>query len=93
MLKAEGVEVADEPAPSALLEQMFELNELLEEGGECELGPPTVCRSHVKEEIDTELNDLFKSWDQLHDRQDLLAIRGVLNGRKYITNLIEKTNT
>jgi molecular chaperone HscB len=90
VLKSEGVEAADEPAPPELLEEMFELNELLEEGGELE--PARLRFEAMKEEVDTKLGSEFKSWDQSHDRQNLLAIRGLLNRRKYITNLIEKTS-
>ena len=69
---------------------MFELNELLEEGGELE--PARQRFEAMKEEVDLKLSNAFKSWDQSHDRQDLLAIRSLLNRRKYITNLIDKTN-
>jgi hypothetical protein len=34
----------------------------------------------------------FAEWDAAHDRAVLSELRGLLNRRKYITNLIDKTN-
>ena len=46
----------------------------------------------MREAVDTELKEKYQAWDSEHARETLNEIRGLLNRRKYITNLIDKTN-
>jgi hypothetical protein len=43
-------------------------------------------------ETDADLETRFAEWDSNHRRETLTEIRGVLNRRKYISNLIAKAN-
>jgi hypothetical protein len=46
----------------------------------------------MRNEIDDALQGKFAEWDVAHDRGKLDEIRGQLNRRKYITNLIARTD-
>jgi hypothetical protein len=74
--------------PPELLEEIFELNMELEES------PDTVADRffEMRAAVDTEMKQKFTQWDAAHDRATLSELRGLLNRRKYITNLIEKAN-
>ena len=43
-------------------------------------------------QADADLNARFAEWDAEHRRETLNEIRGVLNRRKYISNLIAKAH-
>ena len=40
----------------------------------------------------SEMQRKFFEWDASHSRDSLVELRGLLNRRKYISNLIDKTN-
>jgi len=95
LLKLEGFEIGEQRSkdvPPELLEEVFELNEALEEADLPQLEAARHKFEGMRAGLDTELQEKFKSWDEKHDRTSLTEIRGLLNRRKYITNLIAQTN-
>jgi molecular chaperone HscB len=95
LLKLEGFEIGEQGSkdvPPELLEEMFELNMAIEEADAPQLEASRLRFEKMRDAVDGELQAKFVEWDATHDRAALAAIRGVLNRRKYITNLIGKTN-
>ncbi len=100
LLKLEGfdIEQASKDVPPELLEEVFELNMALEElrGGDADAIPQLAAARDrfdgMRGEIDREMQVQFTAWDASHAREALAAVRGLLNRRKYITNLIAQTN-
>ena len=94
-LKMRGVELSKE-APPELLEEVFELNMALEElrGGDETAREPLVQSQGrflaMREETDEELAVLFKRYDAAPSEAILDEIRGVLNRRRYISNLVKE---
>jgi len=95
VLKREGFDIGEQgtkDVPPELLEEVFELNMLLEEQPDAsELEKVRLKFEGMRDETDAELKALFPVWDASHQRETLEAIRKVLNRRKYITNLIART--
>lgn len=80
--------------PPELLEEVFELNMALEEmrGGD-DSARPQLEQAREKftqmlSKIDRDLGALFSHYDWGHDEALLLAIRGVLDRRRYVSNLL-----
>jgi len=95
LLKLEGFDIGEQGSkdvPPELLEEMFELNMAIEEADAPQLEASLRRFEKMRDALDSELQAKFAEWDVNHTREALGAIRGVLNRRKYITNLIEKTN-
>jgi molecular chaperone HscB len=95
LLKLEGFDIGEQGSkdvPPELLEEMFELNMAIEEADGPQLEASRERFEKMRAAIDTELQANFTMWDSVRSREALTAIRGVLNRRKYITNLIDKTN-
>ncbi len=101
VLKLEGFDIAEQGSkevPPELLEEVFELNMALEEmkAGDDTVAPQLVeARQRfedMRDEVDHSLGDEFAAWDTARNRDTLTAIRGLLNRRKYITNLIAQAN-
>lgn len=101
VLKQEGYDIAEQgtkDVPPELLEEVFELNMALEElrdGDEDARAQLTSARHRfegMRDQIDAALLSQFAEWDSTHDRAKLDEIRGQLNRRKYITNLIARTD-
>jgi molecular chaperone HscB len=93
LLKLEGFDIGEQTTkdvPPELLEEVFELNMELED----DPGNEDVRRRFLamRSEVDSEIGRTFSEWDSGRDRQSLVALRGLLNRRKYISNLISKTN-
>ncbi len=97
VLSANGLELAEQRSknvPPELLEEVFELNMALEELRSGDTGAkPSIEKAQRDFEAmlataDTRLSSLFAEWDQTRDRAVLDKIRGVLNRRKYIQNLV-----
>lgn len=96
LLKLEGFDVGEQRSrevPPELLEEVFELNMMLEElrdGDES-------TRPRLEEErgrflqmladVDSDLKNEFRRYDEARDRSVLAVIRGILNRRRYIQNL------
>ena len=104
VLRQEGYEIAEQgtkDVPPELLEEVFELNMALEELREAD-GASGEARAQLaaarqrfegmRDETDAALQAKFTEWDAGRSPATLDAIRGVLNRRKYITNLIARTD-
>jgi molecular chaperone HscB len=96
LLRLEGFEPGEQGSkdvPPELLEEMFELNMLLdEEPSHADLEAMRQRFEGMRDSIDTEIQQKSGAWDADHNRETLNELRGLLNRRKYITNLIEKAN-
>lgn len=83
-------------APAELLEEVFEANMALEAWREGDRAVRAALESaHARfrgwqGEIDGELPALFSEFDREGNRDILLKIRGALDRRRYISNLIEE---
>jgi len=97
VLSQEGFEVGEQRSndvPPELLEEVFELNMALEEmrSGDDSARPQLESAEKnfagMMDGIDNELQRLFAVYDAVPDRDTLSAIRGVLNRRKYVQNLL-----
>ena len=92
LLKLEGFDIGEQgtkDVPPELLEEIFELNMALEEG-EAEGARERFLE--MRGAVDAELQEKYAAWDAGQSRDTLNEVRGLLNRRKYITNLIDKTN-
>jgi molecular chaperone HscB len=95
VLKLEGFDVGEQgtkDVPPELLEEVFELNMALEEGDASEIAALRKRFLVMRNTLDDELRELYATWDSGHSRDTLNSVRGLLNRRKYISNLIDKTN-
>jgi molecular chaperone HscB len=99
VLKQEGFDIGEQRSkdvPPELLEEVFELNMALEElrmGDEQARGAVEEARSKfiaMRDSVDRELECLFRKWDETKDRGVLQQIRGLLNRRRYIMNLVNE---
>jgi molecular chaperone HscB len=97
VLSQEGFNIGEQrgkDVPPELLEEVFELNEALEElrGGD-ESARPELEKARerflgMRQEADRELDRLYAEFDQTGSRETLARIRAVLNRRRYISNLV-----
>lgn len=101
VLRQEGFDIAEQgtkDVPPELLEEVFELNmaiEELREGDEdarAQLESAKLRFEGMRDEIDGKMREKFAQWDSTHERATLDEIRAQLNRRKYITNLIARTD-
>jgi molecular chaperone HscB len=82
--------------PPELLEEVFELNMALEElrgGDDSARGALEDARNKftgMRDGIDRELAEQFRKYDATRDRNVLGEIRGILNRRRYIRNLVNE---
>ena len=99
VLKNHGFDIGEQRSnnvPPELLEEVFELNEALEEirGGDASVRPHLVDADQkfrqMMREADQELDVAFRSYDDSHDNAVLQKVRGILNRRKYIQNLVSE---
>ena len=97
LLSQEGFEIGEQRSkdvPPELLEEVFELNMALEEmrSGDDSARPQLEAAEKnfatLLEDVDRQLSELSEQYDQSKSRETLAAIRGVLNRRKYILNLV-----
>jgi molecular chaperone HscB len=100
VLKQEGYDIAEQgtkDVPPELLEEVFDLNMALEElqGGDEDAKEQVRSARRrfeaMRDEIDGALGQKFAEWDASPGRARLDKIRGLLNRRKYVTNLIART--
>jgi molecular chaperone HscB len=99
LLKENGFDIGEQGTknvPPELLEEVFELNMALEElrGGD-ESARPALEQARdkfvaMREEIDRELGAKFAEYDGSRDRGVLAEIRGILNRRRYVRNLVNE---
>jgi molecular chaperone HscB len=101
LLKIEDFDIGEQTSkdvPPELLEEVFELNMALEElrAGDTDALPQLDAARErfdgMRGEVDREMEEKFAEWDRAHERAALTAVRGLLNRRKYITNLIAQTH-
>jgi molecular chaperone HscB len=95
LLKLEGFDVGEQSTkdvPPELLEEVFELNMALEEADLPQLETARRKFEGMRGELDAELQQTFGRWDATNNREALTAVRGLLNRRKYITNLITRAH-
>ena len=99
ILKQEGLDIGEQRSkdvPPELLEEVFELNMALEELREGDASARSQLESAkakflaMEEDIKTELDILFDRYDASRDRAIFASVRGVLNRRRYIRNLINE---
>ena len=92
LLAQEGLDVGEQRSknvPPELLEEVFELNMLLEEAPDREeLEQAKTKFQSMQSETDQELSSLFERYDTSGDAAVLQSIRGALNRRRYIQNLV-----
>ena len=97
LLKENGFDIGEQSSknvPPELLEEVFELNMALEEmrSGDDSARPQLEAAeknfTRMLAGVDQQLGSLFGKYDQSQSRDVLAEIRGVLNRRKYILNLV-----
>jgi len=97
LLSQEGFDIGEQRSkdvPPGLLEEVFELNMVLEEmrSGDDSARPQLETAEKtftgMLAGVDQQLEALFGKYDQTPSRDTLAEIRGVLNRRKYILNLV-----
>lgn len=101
VLKEHGFDIGEQRSkdvPPELLEEVFELNEALEEirGGD-DSARPQLEEARTKfagmlRQVDEELQASFTQYDTSRNGDVLSAIRGLLNRRKYIQNLVSEVD-
>lgn len=96
VLKQHGFDIGEQrtkDVPPELLEEVFELNMALEESDREQLDGFRSKFAAMLGEIDGGLQSLFAAYDASQSRDDLQQIRGVLNRRRYIENLVQKIDS
>ena len=101
VLSQEGFDIGEQRSkdvPPELLEEVFELNMALEEmrGGDDSVRPQLESAennfTNMLSDVDRQLEGLFDKYDQSQSRETLSEIRGALNRRKYIQNLVDEVH-
>ncbi|MBZ5610979.1 MAG: Fe-S protein assembly co-chaperone HscB [Acidobacteriia bacterium] len=101
VLKQAGFDVGEQRSkdvPPELLEEVFELNMALEEmrGGDNSARPQLEQAesnfTRMMTDVDRQLESLFEKYDRSPSRDPLSELRGVLNRRKYIQNLLDEVH-
>ncbi len=99
VLSQEGFEIGEQRSkdvPPELLEEVFELNMALEEmrSGDDSARPQLESAqnnfTNTLNEVDRQLEAQFRTYDESSNREVLTRIRGTLNRRKYIQNLLDE---
>jgi molecular chaperone HscB len=95
LLKQRGFEIEGQKSsnvPPELLEEVFELNMALEEieSSRPQLEEAKTRFAGMSADLDRDLFAEFAAYDQNQDQGVLERIRGILNKRKYIQNLIKQ---
>ena len=99
LLKENGFDIGEQGTknvPPELLEEVFELNMALEElrgGDESARAGLEEARDRfvaMRDGIDGELRAKFAEYDVARDRNILAEIRGILNRRRYVRNLVNE---
>lgn len=88
VVEEHGLELNIKDVPAELLEEVFEFNMALEESDQAQLAQFAAHFRAMLAEIDTQLETEFQTWDQAQSEAVLKRIRGLLNRRKYIANLV-----
>jgi len=92
LLRQEGFDIGEQRSkdvPPELLEEVFELNMMLESAPDKDELEAARERFHrMQAETDSDLHALFGKYDASGDRGVLSEMRGILNRRRYIQNLV-----
>ena len=94
LLKQEGFDIGEQQSkdvPPELLEEVFELNMALEESDETAIAKARVTFEKMQQAIDEDLAVRYQEYDKNENREVLGEIRALLNRRRYIENLVQKT--
>jgi molecular chaperone HscB len=94
LLKENGFDVGEQQSkdvPPELLEEVFELNMALEEADTPAIEAARRKFEKMQQAIDEELTGKYREYDANPVREVLAEIRGLLNRRKYVTNLVGRT--
>ena len=94
LLKEEGFDIGEQQSkdvPPELLEEVFELNMALEESDSQAIAEARTKFEKMLAEVDRELTGRFVEYDQGPSRDMLSEVRALLNRRRYIENLVLKT--
>ncbi len=101
VLSLEGFDVGEQrtkDVPPELLEEVFELNMALEEmrsgddSARPQLEKAETNFTNMLRDVDRQLEGLFVAYDEAKSRDKLAEIRGALNRRKYIQNLVDEVH-
>ena len=95
LLKENGFDIGEQQSkdvPPELLEEVFELNMALEEADEAAITQARRKFAVMQHSIDEELDEAYRKYDAQPDREILAGIRGMLNRRKYVTNLVARAS-
>jgi molecular chaperone HscB len=101
LLREEGFDIGEQRSkdvPPELLEEVFELNMALEEmrsgdgSARAQLEAADKNFTTMLTDVDRELESLFAKYDESQSRDVLTEIRGALNRRKYILNLVDEVH-
>ncbi len=99
LLKGNGFDIGEQGSknvPPELLEEVFELNMAIEElrGGDDSARPGLEEARNkfnvMQGQVDSDLQSRFAEYDRTRDRNVLADIRGILNRRRYIRNLVSE---
>jgi molecular chaperone HscB len=102
LLKLEGFDIGEQKSkdvPPELLEEVFELNMALEEmrGGDDSARPQLEQAeanfTRMMADVDSQLQRVFEKYDRAPQREFLSELRGILNRRKYIQNLVDEVHS
>ena len=94
LLKEHGFDIGEQQGkdvPAELLEEVFDLNMALEESDEAAIAETRKRFEAMLSKIDSELERLGAEYDQTLIRETLATVRATLNRRKYIQNLVLRT--
>jgi molecular chaperone HscB len=94
LLKEHGFDIGEQQSkdvPPELLEEVFELNMALEESDESAIAQARRHFEQMLAGLDGELAAKSAGYDASPARERLAEVRGLLNRRKYIQNLLQRT--
>lgn len=101
VLRENGFDIGEQRSkdvPPELLEEVFELNMQLDElrsGDDDAREPLREARERFQgltRDLDSELQRQFAAYDASPSRETLAAIRGLLNRRRYLSNLVQEVD-
>jgi molecular chaperone HscB len=93
LLKENGFDIGEQQGkevPPELLEEVFELNMALDESDADAIAEARAKFAKMQEAIDRDLVSRYGEYDRKPSREVLQEIRGLLNRRKYISNLVAR---
>lgn len=94
LLKQNGFDIGEQGSknvPPELLEEVFELNMALEDSpSHSDLEDARRKFAGLRDEVDQELAAKFEEYDRSGEKLVLSEIRGLLNRRRYIRNLVNQ---